>query len=102
MASDASEDGDRTHEQPGPGGSAAFAATVAPESPSESPTDPRAPRSGPTPPPVLPAGTTSGTSTRPRDWVALESDATVDAPTTGEAAMLPVVSAAHYRAEREI
>src|SRR5262245_52644787 len=106
MGSDASEDGDPT--QPGlrSESSAAFAVTVAPEAPSEPPTDPRstpiAPTQTPPPPPVLPDGTTSGAVTRPRTWKDLESDATLDAPTSGDGPALPVVSAAHYRADREI
>src|SRR5262245_32516127 len=106
MGSDASEDGDPT--QPGlrSESSAAFAVTVAPEAPSEPPTDPRstpiAPTQTPPPPPVLPDGTTSGAVTRPRTWKDLESDATLDAPTSGDGPGLPVVSATHYRAEREI
>src|SRR5262245_15429182 len=108
MGSDASEDGDPTQPDATPGASAAFAATVAPERSSEPPTAPRASpidatqMQAPTPPPLLPAGTTSGAITRPRSWVELESDVTLDAPTVGDAPALPVVSAAHYRADREI
>jgi hypothetical protein len=90
MARNASDDGDPTLPGHKSESSAAFAATVAPES------------STPTPPPVLPAGTESGAVTRPRSWVERESDATLDAPASGDLPVLPMVSAAHYRADREI
>jgi serine/threonine protein kinase/tetratricopeptide (TPR) repeat protein len=123
MGSDASEDGDPTEPGPRSESSAAFAATVAPEAPSQLPTNPRsepiAPERAPTPPPVLPAGTTSGIVTRPRgaperrgrddhddrsvrEALELESGKTLDAPTMSDAPLLPVVPAAHYRADREI
>jgi serine/threonine protein kinase/tetratricopeptide (TPR) repeat protein len=72
---------------PGPGSSAAFAATVAPE---------------PTAPPVLPTGTASGNATLAMRPSALESEATLAAPVAGALAELPIVPAAHYRADREI
>src|ERR1043165_3276014 len=88
MGDDASDDGDPTLPGPRSESSAAFAATIAPQTP--------------LPPPLLPDGTTSGTVTRPRSWVERESDATHDAPASGELPLLPLVSAAHYRADREI
>jgi serine/threonine protein kinase/tetratricopeptide (TPR) repeat protein len=95
MASDAPENGDPVPhdapEDPASSSSAAFAATVAPQS-----TGPGTPV-----PVVLPAVIHSGAATRPRRPT-LDSELTLDAPSTGEMPALPVVSADHYRADREI
>jgi tetratricopeptide (TPR) repeat protein len=92
MASDAPEDGDPpptvpgASAGPGAGASAAFAATIAPAS---------------TTPPA-PAGVSTGVVTRKLINSALESEPTLSAPIHGELPPLPIVSASHYRAEREI
>src|SRR3954468_12832326 len=67
--------------------SAAFAATVAPV---------------PSAPPVMPAGTAARVTTKVLGSSPLESENTLDAATEGLAPLLPVVSPAHYRADREI
>ncbi|HMG24426.1 MAG TPA: protein kinase [Kofleriaceae bacterium] len=72
----------------GAGSSAAFAATIA-----------GGPTAPPAPPPPSPVA--SAVMTRPRPSP-LDAEATLDAPPAGEALVLPVVSAAHYRPEREI
>jgi serine/threonine protein kinase/tetratricopeptide (TPR) repeat protein len=112
MASDAPEDGDQAPlpvpagperltlkgagpAQPGTepadpqraGRSDAFAATIAPE---------------PTRPSLLPIGTTSGLPTMDMGSPLLSSEVTLAAPTTGDLPPLPIVSALHYRPEREI
>jgi serine/threonine protein kinase/tetratricopeptide (TPR) repeat protein len=87
MASDAPEDGGRApHRDPESSSSAAFAATVAPQTTA---------RLGP---PVLPVHT-GPLRTR---TAALDSETTLDAPAAADLPQLPVVSAAHYRADREI
>src|SRR5262245_14684939 len=70
----------------GAGSSAAFAATIAPE---------------PTAPPAPPAAVASGVVSH-RFSASLDSEPTLDAPAIGELSPLPIVSAAHYRPEREI
>jgi serine/threonine protein kinase/tetratricopeptide (TPR) repeat protein len=90
MASDAPEDGDPLRARdvdPEANSSAAFAATVAPHSTA--------------PPATLPAiGNSADAATRPR--MSLDSEATIDAPAMAELPPLPLVSAAHYRADREV
>ncbi|MEO7735809.1 MAG: protein kinase, partial [Kofleriaceae bacterium] len=93
MASDAPEDGDPTiRPEPPSATSAAFAATIAPET------------SGPVPvaPVPSPAGSTTGAVTRLARPSPFESEATLDAPTTGMLPLLPMVSDVYYRAVREI
>src|SRR5439155_20152827 len=102
MASDSSDDGDPTLPGPRSESSAAFAATIAPESSPAVAISPVAATQTPIPPSRWPDGTTSGAVTRPRSWVERESDVTLGAPAGGEPALLPLVSAAHYRADREI
>jgi len=89
MAGNAPDDREQApHEEPDARSSAAFAATVAP---------------GPTaPPPPLPVGTSAGVSTRVMGSSPIDSAPTLTAPTAGQLPLLPVVSAAHYRPEREI
>jgi serine/threonine protein kinase len=100
MASDGPEGGDPTmRPEPPSASSAAFAATVVPASSGAS-----APR-----PPTLPAapahspvGSTTGVVTRALRPSPFESEATLDAPTTGELPPLPMVSDVYYRTVREI
>src|SRR5688572_25237087 len=112
MASDGPDDrtrrgGGEPSAGPTAGSSAAFAATVAPEpSALPEPALPSGParrsgRAGPSAPPVLPVGTAAGLPTKILGSAPLDSQPTLDAATLGEAPLLPVVSASHYRAERE-
>ena len=93
MASDASEDGDPTiRPEPASSSNAAFAATIAPETSGAVPVAPR----------PSPVGSSTGVVTRNVRGSPFESEATLDAPTTGELPPLPLVSDVHYRAVREI
>jgi serine/threonine protein kinase len=78
----------------GAGSGAAFAATIA-----GTPARPPAPEAHPPAPPAH-APAASAVVTRPRD--AVDPDATLDAPSGGEALLLPIVPATLYRPEREI
>jgi tetratricopeptide (TPR) repeat protein len=82
----ASDDADETvpPELP-PGSSAAFAATIA-----GAPTSPPTPAASQLDVVTLPLGS------------ALDRETTIDAPSTPDAALLPIVPAIHYRPEREI
>jgi len=84
----ATDDADETLPPELPVGSnAAFAATVAPP---------------PTSPPVSPDASWPDAATARRVSAALDGEATLDVPVTGEASLLPVVPAVHYRPDREI
>jgi serine/threonine protein kinase len=105
MASDAPEDGDPTmRPEPPSGSSAAFAATIAPEPSARAgltgATGPSAPVVSATP--RSPVGSTTGVATRRLRPSPLESEPTLDAPTTGEMPPLPLVSDVYYRPLREI
>ncbi len=103
MASDAPEDGEpAVGPEPPPGESAAFAATIAPESTAPSAAAPAGASAAPPSPTQTPIGSVTGVATRRLRPSPLEAEATLDAPTTGDAPLLPMVSDVFYRSVREI